>query len=606
MRSHPRLAWLVLLAIALAAAVVAWRTAEGWGDDIRIVFAAAPLLAWCLSLLLWTDGHRRNPYAVHRTAESAPIVPTAGDADELKAVLRRHRLHGRSGRYRVPLFLVIGPGGMGKSTFLERSTLPLDLPVPNGEAKWWVGPDAIFVEATTGAADMEALAASLDRFRPARPVNGIVLAVSPADLALCDAMERREIGEAIASAVAVIGKRTRSRPPVTLILTKTDLAPGFTESVGGLTPTERDQMWGFALPLESAGESAATTDPLQPVRIGIRTLVEGTRARLVDALSRIDDPLHGGRLVHFGAQIAALDTTIDAILRPLMPNPGRGRQGGLLRGIYLTSAQQDALTIDALLPELATRFAMPRSGTLPPDLDDSDSADGFFIASTMRKAILGEAGLVGRVRPPWYRRPVFGAAIALAAITTALLTAAVLQASTLRRNAEIDAIARVVGRFEPDVLVANQPDRETLAAVAVQADRLERIDLGDLSSGPWWPFLGRDTVEEAAQAAYQNALRNSLRPHLVAQLEADLVDIDATPEVMAARLAAADPAAPDHGAALAAWIETLASEAGESAAANALRVQAPRALATLAPGEGPQPVYLDTARRIIGYQESLP
>lgn len=599
MRPHPRWTWLVLLALAFAAAVVVWRLAETLSDDLRVVLTALPLLGWCLTLLFRMDGQGRTAPAPPGPGPGA----AAGEAGEWRSALRRHRLHGLSGRYRVPLFLVIGPGGMGKSALLEQSTLPLDLPVEKADGRWWIGPEAIFVEATTGVADMAALAAALVQFRPACPVNGIVLAISPADLALSDTIERREIGEAIAAGIATLARATRSRPPLTVLLAKTDLAPGFAESMSGLTASERDQMWGFATPLEPAAGRPSAADPLQAVRMGIRNLVEGTRARLIDALSRIDDPLHGGRLVHFGAQIAALDTTIDTILRPLMPNPGRGRTGVFLRGLYLTSARQDALTIDALLPDLATRFAMPRSGTMPPDLDDGERSEGFFIASTMRRAILGEAGLVGRVRPPWYRRPMVVGTCALGLVAATLVSAVALQASHLRAHAEIDAVRRAGDRFDPAVLLSDRADPETLTAIAVQTDRLARFDIANPDAVPWWPFLGGDGVQEAARAAYRQALVNSLRPHLVARLETDLLDLDAPSETLAQRLAAADPAAPNHRTALAAWIDTLAEDAGETSAANALRVQAPLAMADLPPASGPDPVFLDTARRIIAYQE---
>ena len=49
----------------------------------------------------------------------------------------------------------------------------------------------------------------------------------------------------------------------------------------------------------------------------------------------------------------------------------------------------------------STRFAMPRSGMLPPDLDTDEEEQGYFIAGALQKGILPEAGLIARQKPPF-------------------------------------------------------------------------------------------------------------------------------------------------------------------------------------------------------------
>src|SRR5690606_12321534 len=80
----------------------------------------------------------------------------------------------------------------------------------------------------------------------------------------------------------------------------------------------------------------------------------------------------------------------------LLPDEAAAWRGAMLRGVHLTSARQEALTIDGLLPELSRRFAMPRIGTLPPDLGLDDEDHGYFIDGVFRKSIFPEAGLAGR------------------------------------------------------------------------------------------------------------------------------------------------------------------------------------------------------------------
>ena len=587
-------AWMLGLLLALGAGLVVWRLAPIGSDDARLVLAAAPIVVWAI-LLLFLGGARRS-------AGSAPEIQAEPEvAREWRSALAARRLAGPHQRYRLPLFVLIGPPGMGKSQLLERSGLDLDAPVEADGARWWIGSEAIFVEIGSEPAAVERLAAALHRFRPACPLNGVILTVSPADLTLADALERREIGEGLAASLAALEARLRSRPPVYVVLTKIDLAPGFVEGFETLEPGERHQPWGFSFPL-SLRDGAKTADVVDAFHAGVRSLVESTRNRLLDALARVDDPLRGGRLIGFGAQVAAMDPIVDTVLRPILPSDVRRRKGAFLRGVYLTSSQQDPLTIDALLPDLAARYAMPRSGTLP-DIDMGDAEHGFFVAGMLRDAVIREAGLVGLARPPWFRRPVFGLLVLVLCLAVSLLGATWLRFSYDRAQGRIERFEAQLARIDATKLASREANLETLGAVAATTDRLGRLDEGEGLGAPFQPFAGNE-LRTAIDAAHERALRNSLAPHLTARLAADLVDRDADPAALAQSLSAASPEAADHAEALAGWIESTAAALPDASARAAFLHEAPLALA-LMPAR-PEPVYLDTARRIIAWKESQP
>ena len=595
MRGRLLAAWGLGLLLALGFGLLVWRLVPVGTEDVRLVLSATPLILW--AILLLALGHRTG------AGERAPSLEpySEGESTDWRAALAARKLAGPHQRYRLPLFVVIGPRGMGKSELLERSGLDLDAPVEADGAFWWLGSEAIFMEVPSERAAVERLAATLLRFRPACPLNGVILTVSPADLTLADALERREIADELAASLAALDVRLRARPPVYVVLTKIDLAPGFVEGFDTLEPGERHQPWGFAFPL-SLREGAKSAEVVDAFHAGIRSLVESTCSRLMDALARVDDPLRGGRLIGFGAQVAAMDPIVDTVLRPILPSDVRRRKGAFLRGVYLTSSRQDPLTIDALLPELAARYAMPRSGTLP-DIDMGDAEHGFFVAGMLRDAVIREAGLVGMVRPPWFRRPAFGFLVLTVSLVVAVLGAAGLVQAYQKADARLDRLEAQLDPIDAQALASRDATLAALGPIATAADRLDRLGAGDARGWLFRPFPSADP-QDAARAAHERALRNALAPHLAATLAVDLTDLDASTEALTLRLAAASPEAADHGAALASWLEDKAASLPDESQRAAFLAQAQRAVA-LAPPR-PDPVYIDTARRIIAWKDSQP
>src|SRR5690606_36299984 len=163
-------------------------------------------------------------------------------------------------------------------------------------------------------------------------------------------------------------------------------------------PQDREALWGFALPFVAAptAEEASTE-----FELGLNRMLAGMRARHVEWLSREADSVRSGRIHGFATQSAASGRQIRPILEALVPQQTHGWNGAILRGVFLTSARQEPLTIDPMLPDLSRRFSLPRIGTLPPDLGMEDESHGYFIAGAIRNALLPEAGLVSSKRSAW-------------------------------------------------------------------------------------------------------------------------------------------------------------------------------------------------------------
>jgi type VI secretion system protein ImpL len=214
------LAWLLRLAALSALAGFALATWFGgpmirYGDSAPFeaawvrgaIIAAAILLVLCNYLLhRWQAGR-----AERRIEEAIARSEAAGsDADLLEAHMReaiatlKREGAGRNFLYELPWYVIIGPPGAGKTTALANSGLHFPLAGQEGvqalggvggtrNCDWWFTDEAILIDTagryTTQDSDAEtdrkswlAFLAILKRYRPRRPVNGVIVAISLSDL----------------------------------------------------------------------------------------------------------------------------------------------------------------------------------------------------------------------------------------------------------------------------------------------------------------------------------------------------------------------------------------------------------------------------------------
>ncbi|MGN6470303.1 MAG: hypothetical protein ACTHLC_12040, partial [Rhizobiaceae bacterium] len=156
------------LLVALAASWLIWRDAKLTPPDLHFALGLVPLVVWgFLPVLLAWSARRRDA-----RGETGRRMEVRERKRAVLALLKSRGLAGFRRRYRVPLFLVLGPGGSGKSSILKQSGFELGNGVRIADTVWWVGEKAIFVEAPLGAGHetILQLAALLSRVRPDLPL----------------------------------------------------------------------------------------------------------------------------------------------------------------------------------------------------------------------------------------------------------------------------------------------------------------------------------------------------------------------------------------------------------------------------------------------------
>lgn len=595
MRAWSRTGWCAALALAILVSWSIWRYAPITGTELHFSAALAPLVVLSLlPTLLWSDGRSKSHMMEFRDQRKEAVT-----------FLAKRGIAGRRSRMSLPVYLVIGAAGCGKSSLLSRAGLDLGTPATIAGATWWAGEDVIFVETAVGTSGhLRRVCEIVASLRPALPVNGILFVLSPADLMLADQGEAREFAESASQALRKIKIATAQTIPIYVLLSKIDLLPGFREFFERQDPQERMQPWGFMVP--SAGRSEVGTHDMQKEGIdrGFRQLLSAVGARQIEFLSREADPVRNARINGFGAQVAALQTTIQPLLEALVGGGGRTSQNAVLRGIFLTSARQEGLSIDGFLPELSRRFVLPRVGMLPPDLGLEDEEHGHFVSGAFKDNILKEAGLATAARHGRFGASQRWGAVIILAGVCAFIGYLLLQifSREVHHATHSAAVANTLPKIASATTTAVIP---SIMDALRQLDNLaSSLDDDEMPSAYLVGLAARVDIEAAVAEARDRYRNNALRPSLIALLENRLIDDDAAVETLRAGINLADVS--DHSmdsVALTAWLQAEAALLPE--ADRALFIRESRAALQANGGIVVDPAYIDAARRILAHKESL-
>lgn len=539
------------VAVGLTAALVLWFGGRSLGvsEDVRFLGALAAGLGGVAF-----SRRRPDPPAQARPQAATPrSVETDQDAvhamrSRLAQAMRESRkVTGQKSRYALPWYLVLGPEGTGKTTLLDdcglRRMTPPAAGAPTRPGAVAVTESAVFIDtsgAFVAAADLprgvaagwQAVLGELASLRPVLPVNGIILALSVDDLYLADSVARQTLAEGMRARLLEVQARHDFALPVYVLLTKLDIVPGFVEFFARMDADERDQPWGFVLPLPAADESPSTA--LDGVVPAFDNLVAGLAGRRLALLQQEPVRARAARIEGFPAKVAVLRSPLVTLLATVFA-PVDGTPSPLPRGVFLTSSRQDGLTVDPLMPEMSARFAVGR----PLLTASTAGAEGmesqpWFIARPMRETILAEAGLGGRRRDPYGRRVLLRRLSTAACVVLCLGTAALM---VPRYGTSLAEHRRILAEIDRRLLSADPQMGEQLRVL----EFLVEIGHGlPPSLGPSGVLADLDhagllAAERAALEA--DLIDRAVMPRLVDDLRQRLANPDLTVGELAADLA---------------------------------------------------------------------
>lgn len=440
--------------------------------------------------------------------------------------------------YDIPWYIIIGPPGAGKTTALVNSGLKFPLagsssaqPVAGvggtRSCDWWFTDAAVLIDTagryTMQESDRERDKASwlaflglLKRQRTRQPINGVILAISLADLVGFDDQQLEAHVTEIRSRLRELHETLKIQFPVYLVFTKADLVTGFMDYFGDFDEARRRKVWGATFQTADrtknmAGEAPAEFDGLA------KRLAEEVADRLQDEA----DPVTRIALFGFPAQFGALKTRITQFIDSLF-DASRSQVNVSLRGLYFSSGTQEGTPFDQVLGAIGRSFGSASQAHL------SGAGKSFFLHDLLTQVIFPESGWVSFDRAAEQRARLarFGglATISLAA----LATLGVLGLSFFANKSLIASTRQAMAQYRDgadSLLKSTTVTDVDLENVIGPLDQLRNLPAGYENGDQGKPIeetfglSQRERLLSASKTAYRQALERTFRSRLLVQAE---------------------------------------------------------------------------------------
>ena len=304
-------------------------------------------------------------------AASEPMAPVAAvtQAADLELSFRRAMktlrgfTAGSGYRYRIPWYMLLGPVDSGNSTLMRKVPLPRRVRGRSGasDASYtvdWHFFDAGIVLDVTGSVVLKKdlssdevgwkrVLALLKRNRPERPIDGVVLTISAADLRAWREKSKedlREFGSALFRKLREAQAELGVRFPVYVLLTQADRLPGFSSFVGAVPRRFHQDIFGWSNPyaLDTAFREEWIDEALDGISHSLRdrsteVLASRTQLQDADAVFRFPDVTEDLRW--------ATRTVLAEVF-----DDSAYHESFFLRGVYLSGMLDKEAIADSALP----------------------------------------------------------------------------------------------------------------------------------------------------------------------------------------------------------------------------------------------------------------
>ncbi|BBQ01093.1 hypothetical protein BSFA1_62210 (plasmid) [Burkholderia sp. SFA1] len=531
----------------------------------------------CVALLfvlrrIWVAWSARRTQAALASGLAAPlpmpraaaVAPTPGEAevatlakrfDEALAALRSARLaasgrkpgwrdwvtlSGRQYLYQLPWYMFIGAPGAGKTTALVHSGLRFPLAKRFGTDKirgvggtrncdWWFTDDAVLIDTAgrytthesdrdTDQAAWQGFLALLRKTRPRQPINGVLLTLAVPDLLAATPARTEDMAATLRARLHELTEALRTRFPVYVLVTKTDLLAGFTEFFADMSKEERAQVFGFTFPYD-AKRPLGEAEFAERIDAELDALEARLVARLTDRLNAEPGLAQRAAIVGFPQQFAALKPLLAEALRATFMQ-SRHDDLPFVRGVYFTSGTQEGAPIDRVMGALARAFGIER-GVQPPR---ASAGRSFFLERLLTQVVFAEQGLAGS-NLQWARRRHVWRLSAYAAIAAAGACVLALWGVSYVRNetyvASVDRAAHAARQAAAGTSAAGASVAALLPLLSAVRD-LASTPQVDAAHPPLAMQLGLwqgAKLDAAARGAYERLLTDLFLPKLAARIE---------------------------------------------------------------------------------------
>jgi type VI secretion system protein ImpL len=522
--------WLALALVLVTAVTWVVVLLLGWPLWIAIVVTALAVLAFVTVLVVRRIRSAMRASALERELlrqasqqadgarpdRRAEVLQLQAQMKSAIGALKRTRLGKKGGNaalYTLPWYVIVGPPAAGKTTALMQSGLGFITPPGGSSGKlrgtagtrncdWWFSEQAILLDTAgrlaTGEDDRDEWLGFLDilrKFRPSRPLEGVIVAVSAEDLLSATESELEELAKTLRARSDEVMSRLEMVLPLYVMVTKVDLVAGFTEFWGDLGKSQRAQPWGASFRFDEELEEPARAiehefDVLQRV-LYARMLLRLNGEPLAEARARV---------LQFPLEFAALKRPVAAFVDELCrANPYQ--ETPLLRGFYFSSGTQTGRQIDRVLSNMSRGFNLPlgaHAGSArqaPPQ--------SYFVTELFQKIVFPDRHLGARSSSRLKRRARLQI-LQISALAVLVLLAVIPAAASYVENMDL------AQSTSHDVEESLRLERAPGAGVAATAGALDLL-------------VGR--LQNLEQAADTTHVRGYLGPYSAGELNAALKNV---------------------------------------------------------------------------------
>lgn len=328
------------------------------------------------------------------------------------AVIRSRWSRGGRSIYGLPWFLVLGKHAAGKTSIIENGDMrfPIDHEIRaelatlgERDAKefitWRVaGNEAVLLdidghqfvphEERTGVQSVlwDRFLTNLQKIRPRRPINGVILAVDMLEFSHFSMASREEYANLVRRTVNDLVERLGTRLTVHIVFTKMDQLAGFTGFFEGLRAVDRENLFGFHFLYEGRHTPAWDEQFVEQYAEFCKKIHRLTTRQLLDQKT----PRNRREAFTFYRTLLGLEAPMSAFLKGAL-TADKFSTPPLVRGVYFASNRQENAPQNVFLEAVGQRYMLPQ-----PLYGTSQGASyPFFITQFFKKAVFPEAGLSG-------------------------------------------------------------------------------------------------------------------------------------------------------------------------------------------------------------------
>lgn len=396
--------------------------------EVALVWAAALLglllLVWLGCWLYKRWKARRAASKLENVLEQQATQPAPASSDGARrddvAALRQRMLDaintiktsklgqksGAAALYELPWYMVIGNPAAGKSTAIANSGLQFPFADEGGKivhgvggtrnCDWFFTTEGILLDTAGRYSVYEedrnewfSFLGLLKRYRKQAPINGIIIAVSIAELTGNRPEFAINLAKNLRQRVQELTEKLEVFAPVYVVFTKADLITGFNEFFLDTERNERDRVWGATLAYDRkrSGQEVSSffDERFDELYAGLKEM------SLANMSVKRGENMAPGVLT-FPLEFSAIKGVLRSFVTTLFEeNPFQFKP--VFRGFYFTSALQEGATASASSQRIADRFGLTLEHKPQRELL---SKHGFFLHNLFKQVIFADKQLVAQ------------------------------------------------------------------------------------------------------------------------------------------------------------------------------------------------------------------